>query len=72
MYKTDGADYEMICSFLGWDATIHPVKVMRKKNTVRCTGTVLHPEEWSQLASFNAKRLPDGSTLKITNIPDRI
>jgi hypothetical protein len=69
MYKSEGKDYEMVCEAIRWDKTIHAIKVMRRANVVNCTGTLLKPDEWGKLQRFNEKTLPDGSKLKIKNVP---
>lgn len=72
MYKSEGNDYDMVCDAIGWDKSIRAVEVMRRGKTVYCTGTLLKPQEWGELQRFNGKTLPDGSNLKITNVPKNL
>ncbi len=68
-YITCGKDYKLVCSFLRWNVDMQAIKVLRRKNIVYCSGTFLKPDEWEELCRADQSELPDGSELKIRNVP---
>jgi hypothetical protein len=67
-YRTDTADYAAVCQRIGWRAEMRAVETMRRGSTVYVRGTLLKPNELSELRGFDGSKLADGSAIRVKGV----